>query len=247
MRSKQSRACVKSADTKFGNDQIFDMGNVDKSNSVRLNRSIHIILVTVWFGLVNCYSQGAVFLDVQNNNGNTELTLTAPITLQWANTDPAFNVYGWSGFGNSHADGLWQGPTSQAITENLANFATVTDISSGQSANISQLTIFFDPGGFGTVFYFGFDSIIHMQIGDSLQISPASATVTIPLSVTDFVAGSVTIPANSASFPNSLFNAPFTMVVEPTPEPSTTELLGIAFALSVCKRRICRLTNREAV
>jgi len=210
---------------------------------LNMRKLIHIILVTVWFGLVNCYSQEAVVLDVQNNNGNTELTLTAPVTLQWANA----NMDAWAGFGNSHADSLWQGPTSQTIIENLANFATVTDITSGQSANITQLQIFFDPGGFGTVFNFRFGSIMPVRIGDFLQISPAPATVTIPLSFTDFVPGSITIPANSASFPSGLFNAPFTMLVEPAPEPSTVELLFIVFALSICQKRICGLTKREAV
>jgi hypothetical protein len=31
-RSEKSRACVKSADTKFGNEQIFDMENFDESS-----------------------------------------------------------------------------------------------------------------------------------------------------------------------------------------------------------------------
>ena len=32
MLPNKSRGCVKSADTKYGNDQIFDMGNFDKSS-----------------------------------------------------------------------------------------------------------------------------------------------------------------------------------------------------------------------
>lgn len=116
-------------------------------------KRLGIVSILLMFGLRHAYGQGALNLDVQNDNGNSRLVLFSSSNLVVSSfiTGPS----GIAGFGISPANSLWQGQTTSDITQSLAGFAIVTNLTTGQSVNIDSFMVKFSSG---TGFLFGFSS-----------------------------------------------------------------------------------------
>ena len=196
---------------------------------------IQIMTLLGLLNALNCYAQGALSLDIQGNNGNSQLKLLATANLAYAG--PSIGI---GGLGISPADSLWQGQTINNITQSLTDFATFTDITSSQSVNIDQFSITFNSfnGSTGTGFLLSFDTTLFLNTGDVIQIIPSSAMQIVPISFSNFSPGTISTPATSIF--NLAFNTPFTVTVEPVPEPSIFGILAMAFTANIwIRRHVC--------
>ena len=200
--------------------------------NMNIGKLFRMVSVVILMGAPRVHSQGSLTLYIQNDNGNSQLTLVA------TNLQFAVGPMTWEGFGIPHADSLWNGPLSD-LTEYLTDFATVRDVNLNENTSIGSFLFHHDSVN-GDVFslYFGafpaFGSSINVNPGDTIQITPYSTTQTVPIPFSYFSPGTLSTPAGS------LFNVPFTVIVEPVPEPSALALLSVGFACLTAGGRIGR-------
>jgi len=198
------------------------------------------ILVVVLFEAANCHGQGKLSLDVQNDDGNSRLTLSASANLVANNS---LGPVGVAGFGISPANSLWQGPANFNEMLSLVDFAVVSNTTSGQNVDISGFGITSNSGVIG--FIFSFSSTFFFNGGDAWEFIPSSASQTVPIPFSYFFPGTASTPPDSTF--NLAFNTAFTVTVEPVPEPSTTVLLGLGTLAGGMARRRERWDKSPAV
>lgn len=189
-------------------------------------------------------SGSVIYIDLQNDNGETRVSMSGSSDLTGTGINATFS--GWIGIGGMFPGSMTGlGGTSNYVSgvgsfvgyvEPLSGFGTFEDVTTGGTATMNTLLAIPDFLGGGSVVNIRFANELTNSIGDLIRYIPATDSETVNIPFSSFNPGTYNVTPQQ-------FPINFVLTVEPIPEPSPVLIAALGWLGLVCFRRRRALPN----